>query len=57
MDILNYINGECIKPNVKGYFGVINPVTGQVIAQTPLCNAEAVDAAARAASSACQQYG
>ncbi|HEX9840346.1 MAG TPA: hypothetical protein VGA72_13430 [Anaerolineales bacterium] len=39
MDILNYINGERIKPNVKEYFGVINPATGQLIAQTPFCNA------------------
>lgn len=54
MDILNYINGEWIKPTVKEYFRVINPATGQLIAQTPLSNAEDVDDAARAASHACQ---
>ncbi|MGZ9225584.1 MAG: aldehyde dehydrogenase family protein, partial [Anaerolineales bacterium] len=52
MEILNYINGEWIKPSVKDHFDVINPATGQVIAQTPLCNAADVDAAARAAAAA-----
>jgi malonate-semialdehyde dehydrogenase (acetylating)/methylmalonate-semialdehyde dehydrogenase len=52
MEILNYINGEWIKPNVKEYFDVINPATGQTIAQTPLCNDQDVDAAARAAAAA-----
>ena len=27
MEILNYINGEWIKLNVKEYFDVINPAT------------------------------
>ena len=27
MEILNYINGEWVKPNVKEYFDVINPAT------------------------------
>ena len=57
MAILSYINGEWIESNVKGYFGVIDPAPGQVIAQTPLCNSEDVYAAARAASHACQQCG
>jgi acyl-CoA reductase-like NAD-dependent aldehyde dehydrogenase len=57
MDILNYINGEWIKQTVKEYFGVINPATGQVIAQTPFGNTEDVDTAAPAASYACQQCG
>jgi malonate-semialdehyde dehydrogenase (acetylating)/methylmalonate-semialdehyde dehydrogenase len=52
MEILNYINGEWVKPDVKEYFDVINPATGQVIARTPLCGKADVDAAAQAASAA-----
>jgi len=52
MEILNYINGEWIKPNVKEYFEVINPATGGVIAKTPLGGKAEVDAAAKAASEA-----
>jgi malonate-semialdehyde dehydrogenase (acetylating)/methylmalonate-semialdehyde dehydrogenase len=52
MEILNYINGEWVKPDVKEYFDVINPATGQVIARTPLCGKADVEAAARAASEA-----
>ena len=29
MEILNYINGEWIKPDVKEYADVINPATGE----------------------------
>ena len=29
MEILNYINGEWVKPDVKEYFDVINPATGR----------------------------
>ena len=52
MDILNYINGEWIKPEVNEYVDVINPATGQVIARTPLCGKDVVNAAAKAASEA-----
>jgi malonate-semialdehyde dehydrogenase (acetylating)/methylmalonate-semialdehyde dehydrogenase len=52
MEILNYINGEWVKPEVKECFDVINPATGQVIAKTPLSGKEVVDAAAKAASEA-----
>jgi len=52
MEILNYINGEWIKPAVTEYFDVINPATGVVIARTPLCGKDVVDAAAKAASAA-----
>jgi malonate-semialdehyde dehydrogenase (acetylating) / methylmalonate-semialdehyde dehydrogenase len=52
MEILNYINGEWVKPNVTEYFDVINPATGQVIAKTPLSTKADVDAAAKAASEA-----
>jgi len=50
--MLNYINGEWIKPNVKEYYDAINPANRQLIARTPLCDAEAVDASAYAAASA-----
>src|SRR3972149_1269390 len=52
MEILNYINGEWIKPSVKEYFDVINPATGEVIARTPLGGKADVEAAAKAASEA-----
>jgi malonate-semialdehyde dehydrogenase (acetylating)/methylmalonate-semialdehyde dehydrogenase len=52
MEILNYINGEWIKPDVTEYFDVMNPATGAVITKTPLCGKEVVEAAAKAASDA-----
>ena len=52
MEILNYINGEWVKPDVKEYFDVINPATGEVIARTPLGSKADVEAAAKAASEA-----
>ena len=50
--ILNYINGEWIEPNVSEYADVYNPAMGTIIARTPLCRAQEVDAAAIAASEA-----
>ena len=52
MEILNYINGEWVKPEVKEYADVVNPATGEVIAKTPLSAKSDVDAAAKAASEA-----
>jgi len=52
MEILNYINGEWIKPHASEYFDVINPATGAVIAKTPLGSRADVDASAQAASAA-----
>ncbi|MCZ2127283.1 MAG: CoA-acylating methylmalonate-semialdehyde dehydrogenase [Anaerolineales bacterium] len=52
MEILNYINGEWVKPNVAEHADVINPATGQVIAKTPLSSKADVDAAAQAARAA-----
>ncbi len=37
MEILNYINGEWVRPNVSEYVDVINPATGVVMARTPMC--------------------
>jgi len=56
MEILNYINGEWVKPKVTEYFDVINPATGQVIARTPLSSAADVDSAAQAASNALPEW-
>src|SRR5512134_2839810 len=52
MEILNYINGEWIKPNVTDHLDVINPATGESIGRTPLCSRAEVDEAAKAASDA-----
>ncbi|MEW5939060.1 MAG: CoA-acylating methylmalonate-semialdehyde dehydrogenase, partial [Chloroflexota bacterium] len=56
MEILNYINGEWIKPDVIEYVNVINPATGEVIARTPLGTKADVDAAAKAAGEAFQTW-
>ncbi|MBI1794826.1 MAG: CoA-acylating methylmalonate-semialdehyde dehydrogenase [Chloroflexi bacterium] len=50
--ILNYINGEWVKPAVNEYLDVVNPATGGVIAKTPLGTKADVDSAAKAASEA-----
>jgi len=52
MKVLNYINGEWIEPNVVETIDVINPATCELLAQTPLCGLEDVDAAAKAAAEA-----
>ncbi|HET9911819.1 MAG TPA: aldehyde dehydrogenase family protein, partial [Anaerolineales bacterium] len=52
MEILNYINGQWIKPDASEYFDVINPATGTVIARTPLGSKGDVESAARAAGEA-----
>jgi malonate-semialdehyde dehydrogenase (acetylating)/methylmalonate-semialdehyde dehydrogenase len=48
MEILNYINGEWVKPLVNEYVEVINPATGAVLAKTPLSGKDAIESAARA---------
>jgi NAD-dependent aldehyde dehydrogenases len=52
MEILNYVNGEWSKSTTAEGIDVINPATGQVIAQTPLGSKADVDSAAKAASDA-----
>jgi malonate-semialdehyde dehydrogenase (acetylating)/methylmalonate-semialdehyde dehydrogenase len=52
MEILNYINGEWRKSAGVEWLDVVNPATGQVIAQTPLGSKVDVDAVAQAASDA-----
>jgi malonate-semialdehyde dehydrogenase (acetylating)/methylmalonate-semialdehyde dehydrogenase len=50
--IMNYINGEWIEPNSAETIDVINPATGKLLAQTPICGLGDVNAAAIAASEA-----
>ncbi len=52
MDILNFIDGEWVKPEVVDCVDVVNPATGELIARTPLCGSSEVEAAAAAASRA-----
>ena len=52
MDILNYINGEWVKPTAQEFVDVINPATGETLARTPLCGKDCIDAAAKSASEA-----
>ena len=50
--ILNYINGEWVEPNVSETIDVINPATGEMLAQTPICGPGEVMAAVKAAAEA-----
>lgn len=50
--IYNYINGNWIEPVVSEYVDVINPAFGSVITRTPLCSADDVETATKAASEA-----
>jgi len=50
--ILNYINGEWIEPKVAETIDVVNPATGEIMAQTPVCGPDDVAAAAKAAAEA-----
>lgn len=52
MDILNYINGEWVRPEGREVVDVTNPATGEMLARTPLCGKAEVDAAAQAAAEA-----
>jgi malonate-semialdehyde dehydrogenase (acetylating)/methylmalonate-semialdehyde dehydrogenase len=50
--LLNYIDGQWVTPTTSEYLDVINPATGEVLAQTPLSGegdvARAIEAAAAA---------
>lgn len=52
MEILNHINGDWVKPGAADCFDVVNPATGELMAQTPLSSREDVEAAAHAAAQA-----
>ena len=48
----NYINGQWLDSTASEWLDVINPATGEVIAQTPLSDAAEVAAAIEAAAAA-----
>jgi malonate-semialdehyde dehydrogenase (acetylating)/methylmalonate-semialdehyde dehydrogenase len=48
----NFIGGRWVKAHATDYFDVHNPAVGEVIGRTPLSNAEDVDAAVTAATTA-----
>ena len=50
--ILNYINGEWTQPDASEVVDVVNPATGELLAQTPICGPGEVSAAAIAATQA-----
>ncbi len=50
--VLNYIGNSWLKTQAYPHVDVINPATQELLAKTPLCNAEEVDHAALAAASA-----
>jgi len=52
MKILNYISGEWIEPDVAETIAVINPATGELLAQTPVCGPDEANASAKAAADA-----
>jgi malonate-semialdehyde dehydrogenase (acetylating)/methylmalonate-semialdehyde dehydrogenase len=49
MEVLNFIGGRWVRPETPEYAPVTDPATGNVVANTPLCGAAEVDAAAKAA--------
>jgi len=48
----NYVNGKWVEPDNSGYIDVINPSTGETLAQVPLSTKGAVDKAIDAAADA-----
>ncbi|HEX7621651.1 MAG TPA: CoA-acylating methylmalonate-semialdehyde dehydrogenase [Anaerolineales bacterium] len=56
INILNYINGEWINPGVPESIDVINPATGELLAQTPICGPDDVKMAVHAAAEALSSW-
>jgi malonate-semialdehyde dehydrogenase (acetylating)/methylmalonate-semialdehyde dehydrogenase len=54
--LVNYVNGEWRRAGADDYLNVNNPATGEVITEVPLSPAEDVDAAARAAADAFEEW-
>jgi malonate-semialdehyde dehydrogenase (acetylating) / methylmalonate-semialdehyde dehydrogenase len=50
--LLNYVNGEWCRPTTGEYLRIINPATGEALAETPLSNRSDVEAAVEAALAA-----
>jgi len=54
--ILNYINGEWRRPSASEKLAIVNPATGNVLANVPLSTSEEVDRAAQAAAQAYDEW-
>ncbi len=54
--LLNFINGRWQASEARDHLGVTNPATAEVIAEAPLTPASEVDAAARAAAAAFNEW-
>jgi malonate-semialdehyde dehydrogenase (acetylating) / methylmalonate-semialdehyde dehydrogenase len=54
--ILNYINGEWLASTAQQSVDVVNPATGEVIANTPMSTAAEVEWAAKAAAAALAEW-
>jgi malonate-semialdehyde dehydrogenase (acetylating) / methylmalonate-semialdehyde dehydrogenase len=52
----NYINGQWIEATASGWLDVVNPATGQTVAQTPHSSTIEVDAAVEAAAAAYPEW-
>src|SRR5713226_6808546 len=52
----NFVNGQWIESGATEWVDVANPATGEVIAQTPLCNAAEAAAAVEAAAAAFSEW-
>ena len=50
--LLNYVNGQWQRSTAQEFLNVNNPATAELLTQVPLCPAEEVDQAARAAAAA-----
>ncbi len=53
----NFINGESVTPSGETTQDIVNPATGQVVAKAPVSDAQDVDAAYAAASTAFAEWG
>jgi malonate-semialdehyde dehydrogenase (acetylating) / methylmalonate-semialdehyde dehydrogenase len=56
MTVPVYYGGKWITPSTSEYVDVHNPSTGEVIARTPLCGPDVVDAAVQAAQAAYRDW-
>ena len=54
--VLNYIDGSWVEPKSAEWRDVVNPATGETIAQTPLTAQDEVGAAVEAASAAYRRW-
>jgi malonate-semialdehyde dehydrogenase (acetylating)/methylmalonate-semialdehyde dehydrogenase len=52
----NYVNGQWVESNASEWLDVVNPATGETIAQTPSSSASEVNAAVEAAAAAYTEW-